>query len=201
MRTRPQVIVVGLFSLLFGSCDSSRPSRLAAPEITSGSEVEGFHDLVFAIRRHEELSDGSQELEVYGVHQGQEVGLIVVLDGQWARKGGDSDTPFSACMGTVRYRSVGDASDRLAIVLDQLYGTNLHPRAMRAETVFSGFSLQGDPEDLAGGVTKIKLFFEPDSEDRYAELYTDIDIAEGVLRINEKDPEYRTAIINALSSN
>ncbi len=72
---------------------------------------------------------------------------------------------------------------------------------MRAETVFSGFSLQGDPEDLAGGVTKIKLFFEPDSEDRYAELYTDIDIAEGVLRINEKDPEYRTAIINALSSN
>ena len=46
----------------------------------------------------------------------------------------------------------------------------------------------------------LKLFHEADPEDRYAEFYTNIDLANGVLQLHEKDPGYRSAIIKALRS-
>jgi hypothetical protein len=63
---------------------------------------------------------------------------------------------------------------------------------------FTAISLGGEPADLGKGPAKIKLFFESDAEDRYAELYTNVDLASGVLQIHEKDPEYRSALIHAL---
>ncbi len=48
---------------------------------------------------------------------------------------------------------------------------------MRTDTVFAGLSLEGDPNDLAKGAVKIKLFYESDKEDEYAELFTNIELA------------------------
>ena len=83
-------------------------------------------------------------------------------------------------------------------ILDQLYATKLQPTTIRPTTAFTAISLGGEPSDLTKGPTKIKLFFESDAEDRYAELFTNIDLANGVLQIHEKDPEYRSALIKAL---
>jgi hypothetical protein len=99
---------------------------------------------------------------------------------------------------SITYRSLGALSDSLLQVLDQLYATSVRPAAMRPETLFTGISLGGEPADLAKGEAKIKLFFESDDGDRYAELDTKIDLNNGVLQINEKDPEYRPAVIKAL---
>jgi hypothetical protein len=167
------------------------------PEITSESE-EGYYDLVFSIRKHENLPDGSRLIRASGLHHGTSVGIDVALGPEWKQR---SMGPVVVYLGTVTYRSIGAESDSFLATLDHLYGTKLSPRTMRQETAFSAITLEGDPRELAKGPIKAKLFYEPgggNSDDRYAEFFTNIDLKAGALQIREKDEEYRTAIIRAL---
>jgi hypothetical protein len=192
---------MGLLSFLLGSRSRPQPPRSALkplPEISVDIEDHGFVDLTFAIRSCKTFPDGSQSLEVYGVHQGRVVGLLVVLGFEWKAVTLGERIQLDAHRGTVTYRSLGSPSDALIQALDQLYGTRLEPTTLRPSTSFTGISLAGEPSDLAKGPARIKLFFESDTEDRYAELYTNVDIANGRLEIREKDPWYRSAIIRAL---
>jgi hypothetical protein len=78
------------------------------------------------------------------------------------------------------------------------YQDQAPPSTNTQSTEFTAISLGGDPRDLAKEPVKIKLFFESNEEDRYAELFTNIDLKARKLNINEKDEEYRSAIIRAL---
>ena len=69
---------------------------------------------------------------------------------------------------------------------------------MAAETTFTGISLEGDLGNLASGPVKIKLFHEKGGEDRYAELYTNIDLSARKLEFREKDEGYRKQVVQAL---
>jgi hypothetical protein len=100
--------------------------------------------------------------------------------------------------GVITYRSIGADSDTFVQVLDELYGTKLSPKVMIGEVRFTGISLGGDPRDLQSGPVKIKLFFESDKQDEYAELFTNIQLADHRLEFHEKDPDYRLAVIKAL---
>jgi len=102
--------------------------------------------------------------------------------------------------GIVTYRSTGADSDAFIQVLDELYGTKVGPKAMGRETQFTGISLEGDPRDLAKGPVKIKLFFESDKEDAYAELFTNIELAAHRLEVREKDESYRLPVLRALQA-
>lgn len=167
------------------------------PEITSESE-EGFHDLVFAIEDHKKLPDGSQTILASGMYKGRKVSLEIYLGAGWRSGTLDADVPLTTYLGSVSYRSVGAESDLLLHVLDQIYGTKQAPQAMKKATEFTAISLGGDPRDLAKEPVKIKLFFDSDAEDQYAELFTNIDLKAQKVYINEKDEEYRTAIVRAL---
>jgi hypothetical protein len=192
---------MSLLSFLFSSRSKPEAPQSAIkplPDITMYSEDDGFVDLTFAIRSRKTFPDGSQGLEVYGIHQGCRVGLLVVLGPQWKAVTLGEDHQLITTRGTVIYRSLGSPSDALIQALDQLYDTRLEPTTLRPSTSFSGISLAGEPSDLAKGPARIKLFFDPDTEDRYAELFTNVDLAKGRLEIREKDPWYRSAIIRAL---
>lgn len=191
---------MGLFSFLFGSC--SKPNTQESPgkplpEITANAE-EGFVDLGFSIRTREALPDGSQALNVYGLHHGREVGITVILGSKWKKGSLGTNPSIPTYTGLITYQTLGPASDAFIEVLDQLYTTKLQPRTIRPKTDFAGISLEGEPANLTKGPLKIKLFFESEAEDRYAELYTNIDLANGVLQIHEKDSDYRAPIIKAL---
>jgi acyl carrier protein len=153
------------------------------PEIRSENDEVGFADLTFAIRSHEVLRDGSQRLEAVGIHLGQEVGVLVMLGPKWKKGSLDTKLPWVTFQCFVAYQSLGPKSDALIRIIDELYGTEIRPVGFRKETVFTGISLEGQPAALAKGPTKIKLFYESEDEDRYAELYTNIDLAKGVLKI------------------
>jgi hypothetical protein len=198
VQNHPLISTIGIFSIFFGSCDRAHHKPL--PEITSQSEG-GFNDLTFSIRSSEKMPDGSQALQAFGLHHGREVGLVVIIGPKWLKTSFSLDVPFSAYQGVVTYRSIGAESDALLQIMAELYGTALHPKAMRKERQFTGISLEGQPANLERGVTKIKLFYETDIEDQEAELFTDIDLQHAVLQINEKDPDYRKPIIDALSAN
>jgi hypothetical protein len=169
------------------------------PEITSQSE-EDFYDLVFFIKEHKKLGDGSQSIIAYGLHSGQPVGFEVVLKSRWQQSVLSSDVPIPTFSGVVAYRSVGADSDLLLEALDQIYETKRSPKQMKNETRFAVVTLEGDPGNLEQGPVKMKLFFEAAAEDRYAELYTNIDLGALKLYVGEKDPEYRLAIVRALQA-
>lgn len=196
MRT---ILLLGcLLSAFAASCGRQTPAPVL-PEITAGGEEE-FHDLTFAVSGSEESPDGSRVLRVAGVRRGAGVGLIVVLGPRWEKKALEANVSLITHRGTVAFRSAGTESDTLLRVLDEVYATGLRPGHMRAETSFAAISLSGDPSDLSRGESKIKLFFEAEAEDRYAELFVDIDLGNRALEIREKDPEYRKAIIRALAA-
>jgi len=114
----------------------------------------------------------------------------------WVRIGAVDLTTYR---GQVTLRSAGPRSDTLLQAIDRLYATNLGVTAMAPQVKFSGISLGGNPTALDEGPTRIKLFFESDADDRYAEIFLDLDIQEGTIRLNEKDPDYRKAVVQALA--
>jgi hypothetical protein len=189
---------MGLLAFLFGACSKHEQAKPAAPtaaEITLGSG-EGFVDLSFAIRNVEALPDGSQVLEVFGTHNGREVGIKLALGTKWKQ---GKLGPLDTFTGVASYQSLGQTTEAFVQDLDELYRTKLHPTTVRPSTTFTAISLEGNPARLENGPTKLKLFFESDDENRYAELYTNIDLAKRVLEFHEKDPTYRVAIIKALT--
>lgn len=188
------LIVIGLVALI---ALRRRSGANQVPEIVSGGE-EGFHDLVFALILHERRSDGSQRLRLAGTHGGERVELDVELDASWTR-GELGDTGITTHGGDVRLRSVGAASDEFVKVLDRIYETEITPRHMAATTAFTAASLEGDPGRLDAGPTKLKLFFESEHDDRYAELYLNVDVRSSRVELIEKDEEYRAAIVLALA--
>ena len=209
--SRQTLLVLGIFSLLLGGCGRQpqppktpppgRPSIPLAkpPEVTSEAE-EGFPDLVFYIQERKAQPDGTQTLRGAGTYKGRQLGLEVTLVPTWQAGSLGKDIPLVTYRGAVTYRSTGPESDAFVQVLDELYGTKLGPKAMGAETRFTGIALGGDPRDLAKGPVKIKLFFESGGQDDYAELYTNIELAARRLEIHEKDESYRLPIIKALQA-
>jgi hypothetical protein len=191
------VSLLTLVITFFLSGCHQKSTTVSLPEITSESE-EGFHDLVFAIEDHKKLSDGSQTILTSGMYKGRKVSLEIFLAPGWRASPLDADVPLTTYRGTVSYRSVGAESDLLLRAMDELYETKQMPKAMNKTTEFTAISLGGDPTDLGKEPVKIKLFFDSNEEDRYAELFTNIDLKARKLNINEKDEEYRSAIIRAL---
>jgi len=195
--TLTKLSLIFICVLISGACRRPQPQQLK-PEITSESE-EGYYDLVFGIKETQTLSNGSQLISASGTHRGKSVGLQIVLSSSWKQGSIDlgSGSTLATYRGDVTFRSVGAESDLLLQIMDQLYGTKLSPKKMKTETNFTAISLEGNPQNLKNGMTKIKLFFETDNEDE-AELFANIDLNAHKVYINEKDADYRSAVINAL---
>src|SRR5262249_20692129 len=100
--------------------------------------------------------------------------------------------------GVVELCSRGAASDALVQAIADAYGVSVAPAVMAGSTKFAAISLAGDPTRLDGGPVKLKLFFESTDETRYAELYLNVDAKQGTVQLDEKDPEYRKAVLLAL---
>jgi hypothetical protein len=185
--------------LLAVSRANAATQQAALPEITSHSDT-SWHDLSFRIQQLGNLPNGGQLLRVAGTYRGATVALGVLLGPSWKEGRLGADVALVIYSGTVEIRSLGGQSDRFLTALDELYGTKQRATRMGAQTEFAAISLGGDPAHLKAAPVKLKLFFESDDESRYAELYLNIDMGTGTVELAEKDPDYRTAIVRALSA-
>jgi hypothetical protein len=208
------LIIMSIFSFLFGSCSRQPENRTTQPqsestpiiqlekppEITSESE-KVFHDFVFYIQDFQKLPDGTQSIRALGDYKNRKVGLDIKLGPAWKEGSLSKDVKLVTYQGIVTYHSIGSESDFLLQAIDELYETKLSPKTMSAEVRFTGITLGGDPRDLAKEPVQIKLFYELGGDDGYAELYTNIELANHKLEIREKDPDYRKQIVRALKAN
>jgi hypothetical protein len=188
-------------AVLFGCGEPGTPPPAIAspPEITSKGPGGEFtsRDLTFRLAELTRAADGSQEVTAIGMHRGQPVRFLAVLPPAWSEGRRIADRQLYT--GSVTIRSLGSESDALVRALDAVYEAHLQPTTMVDAVEFAAISLKGDPSHLAGGDVRLKLFFEDDRQERYAELYLNIDTSKRQVELAEKDEYYRRPIVRALA--
>jgi len=169
------------------------------PELTVDLK-EGFVDLSLKMEGLVRDSDGLCRFEARAFYKQRRVGFAVVLGSKWDPqeiKLGEGTTQFY--WGEAQLVSVGNESDNFVEALDQLYETNVGASRMYPDVRLLAVSLEGDPRKLETERVKIKMFFEHEVEDRNAEFYLNCNAEKSSVQFNEKDSDYRHALILALS--
>lgn len=165
--------------------------------LVQDEEESGFVDLDLRLVRLEARPDGTFFAEGRGRHGGRGLGFALELDATWkATPIGESNGFFYWGSGSVR--SIGVESDVLLATLAELYEVSFGSRPMRAETRVAVVGLADDPRLVAEKPTHMKLFFESEDSQRYAEVFVNVMAAERRIELHEKDPEYRAPLLRAL---
>lgn len=119
---------------------------------------------------------------------------------------------FNAKMGLVKkhvYRSgvrflrSGIESDRLMAAIGELYNSRRSPKRMVSEETFTAIALHQGRLEMKRDPVKLKIFGkdgEPFDEDAYYESFFNVDLPNGFVFWNEKDPEYRKPLLRALTA-
>jgi hypothetical protein len=175
---------------------------LGNPILEQFSE-EGFVDCVFRI------SDLVESGDFYNFHlSASSDGMIVGMDVA-IRK--DIRAGFDAAMNLAKnhvYRQgvafirSGADSDRLIARIASLYGLPHTGGEMISKETFTAIALHQEEIDLRIDPVKIKTFgrdTEPFNEEAYYESFFNVDLPNGFVNWNEKDQEYRKALVNGLT--
>ncbi|MET0595369.1 MAG: hypothetical protein ABW133_21910 [Polyangiaceae bacterium] len=198
--------------LLLGACrNGSAPSPVAtapasdsaasagnagAPEITSDPDA-GIPKLIFAVTNYETKDAGVRSVTLAGKHQGQPVGLQMLIGPT-----GTSSRFKTVAMqrAQVTLRRTGDEGDRFLNALADLYGMKgAAARKLKPETIFTSFSVAGDSDKLAAGPVKLKLVVQGASESDLAELLVDLDVNAHLAHLDASE-SHREALIRALTA-
>ncbi len=174
-------------------CSDRTPSSL--PSILSGAE-EGFVDMTFAVTMAQGLKTGEYVVEMASNADGKEVAFRVVLGREW--KKGTLGGQITTYKGVVTIQRIDGRSDRFVQFMDKTYATGMNPIGMKDSVVYAGISLEGNPSTPTKGPIKIKVFYESDKDDEYSEAYINLDINNRKAGFNEKDPEYRKALVKCM---
>ncbi len=177
--------------------------ELGRPVLDQFSE-EGFVDCTFRIA---EISSDPERhsLRLIASHAGVAVGLTAVVR-RGIRGGFDSDMELiedHVYRPAVEFFRSGPESDGLLSALAVMYGAPAQSLRMVDAISFTGIALHQDDVDMESQPIKIKLFgCDSDDEverDEYFESFFNLDLPSGLVFWNEKDSDYRTPLIRALS--
>jgi len=163
------------------SAKSKAPATqtIATPgKITFGEEDAADFDI--PISKNIENPDGSRTVEAIGEINGEYAGF---------------KADISPTIDRVKICSLGKVSDKFVNELAKKYENKTGLFIMNAETEFVCTNL-GKEKDMQ----YMKLFYgtEPKDENKYAELFLNLDYKRNILEFHEKDPEYREEILKAL---
>jgi hypothetical protein len=190
MRLSRKLFLVGIVASIFGR------AYAAARKVKLVGE-DGWVDLDLPLTEFKGDSN-VYRLIAKGLLDGTSVGLRVEIDGHWNSKPTE-DGAVTLYWGSVTLRSIGLESDALAVALSRLYGYPHAGLRMLPEIRAEAVGLASDPRLIESEPVKMKLFFHSENEERYAEVFLNIDRGAQIVELHEKDPEYRKNLIRALT--
>lgn len=162
---------------------------LASPDVRI-SEDHGFIDIDLPITAMSD-NDGLVKITSRGSVDGTEVGFEV----DFASKGG-SGVRSNLPVGVARIRSIGVPSDHFVMLLAQRYRLPMPAPRMVSSIDASMVGLEGDPQHVLDRTTKMKFFFfDSGPEERYAEVFINVDAKNRILEFHEKDEDYRKPLL------
>lgn len=157
---------------------------------------DGFVDLDLPLVDLAQQPSNGFRFVARGTLEGKTIGFAG-MTAEWKAQPVDN-SDITMYVGAVVLQSIGAASDEFVTALAKLYGASTSRLRMLPEIRTEAIGLGTDPRRMEQEPTKLKLFFYPEDEERYAEAYLNIDRVAGVVEFHEKDPEYRENIIKAL---
>jgi hypothetical protein len=186
-----KIIKLCFFSFLFVNANSQQS---ALPNILSESE-DGFVDMVFTVIKQDMKSSVPFTFDISSNAEENEVSLRISLGKEWEQT--TLDGKIVTFKGDVTISRIDRRSDRFIQFMDRAYNTNIIPKGIKERIIFTGISLDGDPRYPRSKPLKIKLFYENQDGSEYAEAYLNINLSQSKVWLNEKDPEYRRALVIA----
>jgi hypothetical protein len=141
-------------------------------------------------------TDTGKVISVLATFNGKDVGFNIIIPTENKK----SDSGFGS--GLI-LASTGTTSDNFLTALNEIYKSKKTDVKFNKNISLNFVDLDAMASKLTGASNsdseqkKYKLFFENDKEN--AELYLNIDEKGGWVELNEKDSEYRIAIMNFLS--
>ena len=152
------------------------------------------------VNKHKEF-----EIKVEGLRDGKVVGLFVTIKGNMS--GGierfEDDTVSvkeeSFYKDGIIFKSLGESSNKLMDLITEQFGVDNNRGFSKEPVGFTCFSLESEELGVDFPKSHFKLFVDK-TEEGYAELYFNVDLEERKIEIMEKDPEYRSNIIAALTA-
>jgi hypothetical protein len=173
------------------------------PEVTVQSESPGWYDVSFPILEEKPIiEDGKRwgvALLIGGVFDGQKVAMALAISDEWEEAKLTPPPPFKSYASSVLFGRVGKSSDRLVRGLANVYRQPSADLIARDEMEFDAISLAKDPRPIGSTPISAKVFVQGKGDEEYGEFYLDVDWKARVVKIKEKDPEYRAAILKAFS--
>lgn len=148
-------------------------------------------------------NDTHYRFDAVASHNDEEVGMEVIMVKGMA---GGFDEEMNLVSehvynGGVVFRRSGKQSDRLVVAIAELYGYEASDLKMVTEESFTAIPLEQGDIDFATQSVRIKLFGhddEPIEEEEYYESFFHVDIANRLVQWNEKDVEYRAALLSGM---
>lgn len=192
-------IIVSAAVLLASASVNAQPTPIPNVNVIRDG---AWINVVFAILQQKtyEYPDKVQAhvLEAGGLLTDKPVSLVILLPMDWEEQR-PKGTPFSFWWGVVALERSGAASDNLVQALAMLYDANPTPSRAKDKVGFKVVSFADKPT-ISSRKVELKVFNEGDRTDDYAEFFLNFDFGAKTLTLAEKDPEYRGAIIRALST-
>ncbi len=173
-------------------------ARQGSPDVSFEGE-EGFVDLAISILIVSETAEGSVLIRVLGNTPVGDIGFDIEVLPEWKQQDAD-DGRLILYWGTVRYTSIGEASDRFLALLSKHYALPAMNRPMKSVIEFTAVGLHSDPRQLKTWPVHMKLFLDQGPDDTYAEVFTNLDLEKKRVEFREKDFEYRVPLLAGLSA-
>ena len=181
---------MGLLTGIFGR------SMSTAQTVRSVGE-DGFVDLDIPLVNHAKGPSGIRTLVAQGVFENSPIGFSIEIHSAWkAQPLEDGSATFY--WGRVTLRNVGPPSDNFVFSLARLYGLPKPDKGMLPAIDAQAVGLDNDPRTMDASPIRMKLFFHSDTEERYAEVFLNIDVPNHLVQFHEKDVEYRKEVLRAL---
>jgi hypothetical protein len=190
MRLSRRLFQLGIIASIFGRASA------AAREVKLVGE-DGWVDLNLPVTEFTGRSN-VYHLVARGLLDRKSVGLRVEIDGHWIPKPTEHES-ITFYWGFVTLRSIGHESDALVVALSRLYGIAHAGLQMLPEIKAEAVGLASDPRLIESEPVKMKLFFNSENDERYAEVFLNIDRRGQLVEFHEKDPEYRKNLIRAFT--
>ena len=101
----------------------------------------------------------------------------------------------------VKFISLGQESNQLIYALSELYNVPIKNKFSKHNISATVFSLNEKEADFdKNDYFKFKLFFNEDGdEESYAEIFLNINTAQQIIELHEKDQDYRKPFLKAFT--
>ena len=164
---------------------------------------DGWVDVSLAILEHQSVEHEGVKvgdaLVIGGTWDGETVRMNVGIPSDWEEAKMTPPPPMKSWSTLVSFLRAGTSSDRFVRALARQYQIPDEGLRAKEEAVFDALSLFEDPRPIGAKPVRLKLFLTQGGRLSHGEVYLTIDLQNKLVKLHEKDPEYRMSIIEALS--